>query len=240
MRAFLVDYEELALKRLTRLLAATGRIEVAGTSTDPVTAVQTILNEKPELLFLDIEMPGMNGFEMLAQLDPQPLVIFTTAYDQYALRAFGVNSVDYLLKPVEAGQLDRALHKIDRIREGTLPRPEIWRFEFPERIASHVGERIEFIDLAAVTHFFASDKLTFASTAVKNYPVDYTIQQLEQKLNPRKFVRVHRSTIVNLSYVQELHAWFAGRWLIHLKDGKRTEIAVARDRAKSLKDKLGI
>ncbi|MGI8743094.1 MAG: LytR/AlgR family response regulator transcription factor [Bryobacteraceae bacterium] len=241
MRAFLVDDEQLALKRLSRLLAATGRIEVAGTSTDPVTAVQTILNEKPELLFLDIEMPGLNGFEMLAQIDPQPLVIFTTAYDQYALRAFGVNSVDYLLKPVEARQLDRALQKIDRIREGTLPRPQIWnRLEFPERIASRVGERIEFVDLAAVTHFFANEKLTFASTPAKTYTVDYTIQQLEQKLDPRKFARVHRSTIVNLSYVQELHTWFAGRWLIRLKDDKHTEITVARDRARSLKDKLGM
>lgn len=240
MRAFLVDDEELALKRLTRLLAATGRVQVTGTSTDPVTAIETILSRKPELLFLDIEMPGMNGFEMLAQLDPQPLVIFTTAYDQYALRAFGVNSIDYLLKPVEAGQLDRALHKIDRIRAGTLPRPEIWRLEFPERIASQVGERIQFINLTSVTHFFARDKLTFASTPMKNFSVDYTIQQLEQKLDPRKWVRVHRSTIVNLNYVQELHTWFAGRWLIRLKDDKHTEIAVARDRAKFLKDKLGI
>ena len=84
-----------------------------------------ILATQPDLLFLDIEMPGMNGFEMLAQLDPQPLVIFTTAYDQYALQAFGVNSVDYLLKPVEARQLDRALNKIDRIRAGAEPRSDV-------------------------------------------------------------------------------------------------------------------
>src|SRR5205823_4978455 len=112
MRAFLVDDEELALKRLKRLLAATGRIEVAGTATDPQVAIPLILELRPEVLFLDIEMPGMNGFEMLTRLDPQPLVICTTAYDQYALRAFGVDSVDYLLKPIEAQQLDRALRKI--------------------------------------------------------------------------------------------------------------------------------
>jgi two-component system, LytTR family, response regulator len=254
MRVFLVDDEELALKRLRRLLDATGRIEVAGTSTDPVEAVGMILNTQPELLFLDIEMPGMNGFEMLSQLYPQPLVIFTTAYDQYALQAFGVSSVDYLLKPVEPQQLDRALAKIDRIRAGAEPRPEVRdllaqlsaaarqhaAIDFPERIASRVGERIEFIELASVTHFFANDKLTFAATAGKNYTIDYTIQELEQKLDPRRFVRVHRSTIVNLIHVQELHAWFAGRWVIRLRDAKRTEITVARDRARFLKDRLGL
>ena len=254
MRAFLVDDEELALRRLSRLLAAAGRVEVVGTSTDPVSAIPRIIEQAPELLFLDIEMPGMNGYEMLAQLDPQPLVIFTTAYDQYALQAFGVNSVDYLLKPVEAHQLDRALQKIDRIRNGAEPRPEIRKMlsqlveaanhsrtsEFPDRIASRVGERIEFVELAAVTHFFANDKLTFAATAAKHYAIDYTIQQLEQKLDARRFVRVHRSTIVNLSYVLELHTWFAGRSLLRLKDEKHTEIAVARDRTRFLKEKLGL
>ena len=254
MRAFLVDDEELALKRLARLLQAAGRIEVIGTSTDPVSAIPLIVEQSPELLFLDIEMPGMNGFEMLAQLDPQPLVIFTTAYDQYALRAFGVNTVDYLLKPVAADQLDRALLKIDRIRSGVERRPEIRELmtqlaaaasqsrtpDLPERIASRVGERIQFVELAAVTHFFANDKLTFAATADKHHAVDYTIQQLEQKLDSRRFVRVHRSTIVNLNYVQDLHPWLAGRWMLRLKDQKRTELTVARDRVRFLKEKLGL
>src|SRR5437588_6932176 len=156
MLAFLVDDEALALKRLNRMLTATGRVSIAGSSTDPVEAVQAIAETKPDILFLDIEMPGLNGFQMLSQLDPQPIVIFTTAYDQYALQAFGVNSVDYLLKPVEARQLDRALNKIDRIRAGTEPRSDVrellaqlsaaatWHSavtEFPERISSRVGER---------------------------------------------------------------------------------------------------
>jgi len=123
MRAFLVDDESLALKRLQRMLAATGRVEIAGTSTDPVEAVEAIVKAKPDVLFLDIEMPGTTGFQMLSKLDPQPLIVFTTAYDQYALEAFGVNSVDYLLKPIEAAQLARALDKVDRMRGGVEPRP---------------------------------------------------------------------------------------------------------------------
>src|SRR5690349_23948427 len=125
IRAFLVDDEPLALKRLSRMLAATGRVHEMGSLTDPVEAVDAILAAKPDVLFLDIEMPGMNGFQMLSKLDPQPLIVFTTAYDQYALEAFGVNSVDYLLKPIEAAQLTRALDKVDRMRRGVEPRPEI-------------------------------------------------------------------------------------------------------------------
>jgi len=251
MKAFLVDDEPLALKRLTRMLTATGRVVIAGSSTDPVEAVQAILETKPDVLFLDIEMPGMNGFELLSQLDPQPWIVFTTAYDQYALQAFGVNSVDYLLKPIEAAQLSKALDKIERL-DGAAQRPEIRELlhrlaaaaapqpEYPDRIASRTGERVEFIELSRVTHFFANDKLTYAATAAKNYVVDHTIQELEQKLDPRKFIRIHRATLLNADYVHELHAWFAGRMMVRLKDEKKTELTVSRDRVKALKQRLGI
>lgn len=254
MRAFLVDDEALALKRLERMLAATKRVEIVGTSQDPAKAVPAILDATPDVLFLDIEMPGMNGFEMLTHLQPQPWVVFTTAFDRYALEAFGVNSVDYLLKPIEAAQLNRALDKIDRLRSTAASPPAVAELverltaaaaaahapTYPDRIASRVGERIEFIDLAQVTHFFASDKLTFAATPSKSYAVDYTIQQLEQKLDPAKFIRIHRATLVNIAYVQELHSWLAGKMMLRLRDSKHTELSVSRDRVKILKQRLGI
>ena len=255
MRAFLVDDESLALKRLQRMLAATGRVEIAGTSTDPVEAIEAIVKAKPDVLFLDIEMPGMTGFQMLSKLDPQPLIVFTTAYDQYALEAFGVNSVDYLLKPIEAAQLARALDKVDRMRGGVEPRPEIQKLldrlatlataggsqpAYPDRIASRTGERLELVELARVTHFFARDKLTYAATAAKNYVVDHTIQELEQKFDPRKFVRIHRAILLNLDYVHELNTWFAGRMMVRLKDEKHTELTVSRDRVRALKERLGV
>jgi len=255
MKAFLVDDESLALKRLQRMLAATGRVEIAGTSTDPVEAIEAIVKAKPDVLFLDIEMPGMTGFQMLSKLDPQPLIVFTTAYDQYALEAFGVNSVDYLLKPIEAAQLTRALDKVDRMRSGVEPRPEIQKLldrlatlaasaggqtAYPDRIASRTGERVELIELARVTHFFARDKLTYAATAAKNYVVDHTIQELEEKFNPRKFVRIHRAILLNLDYVHELNTWFAGRMMVRLKDEKHTELTVSRDRVRALKERLGV
>src|SRR3984885_3430420 len=163
MRAFLVDDEALAVKRLQRMLAVTKRVQIIGVSTDPVEAVPAILDAKPDILFLDIEMPGMSGFEMLAHLQPQPWVVFTTAYDRYALEAFGVNSVDYLLKPIEAAHLDRALDKIERLRGTAATPPKLTELierltapDYPARVASKVGEKIEFVDLEHVTHFFAA------------------------------------------------------------------------------------
>lgn len=247
MRAFLVDDEALALKRLQRMLVATKRLQIVGTSQDPFEAVPAILEAKPDILFLDIEMPGMTGFEMLAHLRPQPWVVFTTAYDRYALEAFGVNSVDYLLKPIEAAHLERALDKIERLSAAAANPPKLTELierlaarDYPARVASKIGEKIEFVDLDQVTHFFASDKLTFAATPAKNYAVDYTIQELEQKLDPGKFVRVHRATLVNVAHVQELHSWFAGRIMLRLKDPKHTELTVSRDRVRALKQRLGI
>src|SRR5262245_27094979 len=117
LKVFLIDDESLALERLARLLEDSGKVEILGTETDPENAVGEIILKRPELLFLDIQMPVLNGFEMLARLPYRPIVIFTTAFDHYALRAFDVNSVDYLLKPIELKQLDRALNKVETLRQ---------------------------------------------------------------------------------------------------------------------------
>ena len=126
MRAFVVDDEPLAVRRLKRMLEETGRVEVAGASSDPVDALAALAETAVDVLFLDIQMPGMTGFEMLGMMDRQPLVVFTTAYDQYALRAFEVNSIDYLLKPIEERHLARALDKIERLRASAAAPPD-WK-----------------------------------------------------------------------------------------------------------------
>ena len=253
IRAYIVDDEPLAVKRLVRLLDETGRVEIAGSSTDPVDALAALSNHPVDVLFLDIQMPGMTGFEMLGMLDPQPIVVFTTAYDQYALRAFEVNSIDYLLKPIEPPQLARALDKIERLRAAPVAAPE-WKAvlaqlagalrqeapAYPERIASRLGERIQILDLDAVTHFFAQDKLTYAAANGKNYVVDHTVADLEQKLDPHRFCRIHRATLLNHAWAREMDAWFGGRVRVRLKDAKSTELQVARDRVPELKKRLGI
>src|SRR5262249_57046379 len=141
------------------------------------------------------------------------MVVFTTAFDQYALDAFEVNSIDYLLKPIEAQRLDRALAKLERL-SGTGERfTETQRLRaiarelaqglnpaqaFPQRIASRAGDRVVFVDVASITHFYAKDKLTFASTVSKDYVIDNTISELEQKLDPSQFIRIHRATLLTV------------------------------------------
>ena len=253
LRAYLVDDEPLARARLARLLDETRRVEVIGTTTEPEEAVEVLTSAPPDLCFLDIQMPRLNGFEVLARLPQQPLVVFTTAYDQYALNAFAVNSVDYLLKPVEARDLERALAKVERLGvAGALSAPALGalaramaeslretRPQYPERIASRLGERLRFIDLATVTHFFAEDKLTYASVGGKAHCVDHSIADLEQRLDPRQFLRIHRATLVNLAYVKEVAPLPGGGLNLRLKDGLDTDLTVSRDRARLLKTRLG-
>jgi len=250
LRVFLIDDEALALRRLARMLEATHRVQIVGSTTDPEAALAALSHESLDALFLDIEMPGLSGFEFLAKLPVQPFVIFTTAYDHYALRAFAVNSIDYLLKPIEAEQLDRALTKLERLRAGGQPPQmravieqlaaalQVPPAAYPTRIASRLGDRIQFIELPRVSHFVAKDKLTYAVTGEKQFVVDAAIAELEQKLDPARFIRIHRATLVNLDFIAEVHTAFAGGMTVRLKDARRTELAVARDRVRALKQRL--
>jgi two-component system, LytTR family, response regulator len=253
LRAYLVDDEPLALERLRRLLERTGRVEVTGSTTEPEKAVAALTVDPPDVCFLDIQMPRLNGFEVLARLPSQPVVIFTTAYDQYALKAFGVNSVDYLLKPVEPESLQRALKKVEGLRgSGQLAQPDLQallkhladslretKAEYPERIASRLGNRLWFLDLARVTHFYAEDKLTYAVSEGKAYCVDYAITELERKLDPKKFLRIHRSAVVNVDWIKEVASLPGGALNVRLKDREDTDLTVARDRAREFKARVG-
>jgi two-component system LytT family response regulator len=249
LRAFIIDDERLAISRLERLLKATGRVEVAGTETDPESALETLRAHPVDVIFLDIQMPGLTGFDLLARLDQDVLVVFTTAYDRYAIEAFAVNSVDYLLKPIEPERLDRALDKLERFTAEARPDVRLLARELAahlspgrrlERVASRVGERTTVLDVARISHFVAKDKLTYAVVGGREHVIDYTLAQLEERLDPRRFVRAHRAAIVNAAFVQELYPGVDGGVLVRLKDDKGTELSVARDRVRALKDRLGI
>jgi two-component system LytT family response regulator len=260
LRAFLVDDEPLAIERLQRLLAGFSEIAIIGAATDPAIAVTTLNDshmQPVDVLFLDIQMPGLNGFELLSRLKVQPFVIFTTAYDQHALRAFETNAIDYLLKPIEPEQLERALKKLGRLRPIAKPDwqqnpalPQLLQeltaslreghAAYPTRIASRVGERISFLALDDVTHFIAQDKLTFAVSNGRRHCIDQTIADLERRLDPEKFLRIHRSALVNVDWIHEVNSWFAGKVVLTLKDAEHTQLTVARDRVRTLKNRLGI
>jgi len=254
MRAFLVDDEQPALERLRRMLSATGRVEIVGACTDAVDALRGVRDAAPDLLFLDIHMPELSGFQLLAGLDVQPLVVFTTAYDQHALQAFSVNSIDYLLKPIEPDRLEQALRKAEQLStRGTppMPVPEVLahlasvlqgatKRSWLTRVASRCGDRIEVVDVRRATHFIARDKLTFAVTPEREFVVDQTIADLEDQLNPAHFMRIHRGTIVNLDHLRDLHSDFGGRLTVRLNDPARTTLTVSRERVRALKQRLGI
>ena len=252
LRAYLVDDEPLALERLRRLLDRTGRVEVTGATTDPEEAVSALTVAAPDVCFLDIQMPRLNGFEVLGRLSDPPHVVFTTAYDQYALQAFGVSAVDYLLKPIDLGPLNDALTKVERRHgAGRLAQADVQAVvkqladalraakpEYPDRIASRLGERLLFLDLARVTHFHAEDKLTFARSEGKDYCVDHGIGQLEGILDPKKWLRIHRSSVVNVEWIQEIASLPGGALCLRLKDAAHTELTVARDRARDFKARM--
>jgi len=256
LSAYLVDDEPLAIERLARMLANCDSLRIAGSATDPAQALDFLNGPANiDVLFLDIQMPGMSGFELLSRLAVQPFVIFTTAYDQYALRAFEVNSIDYLLKPIETEQLQRAIAKLGRLRPVVKPdwqqNPDLpavlkelsasllsQRIDYPRRIASRVGERISFLDLDAVTHFVARDKLTYAAVNGREHCVDQTIADLETRLNPARFLRIHRAVLLNLDWVQEMNVSFAGKVIVSLKDARHTQLPVARDRLRLLRSRM--
>jgi len=247
LRVYVVDDEPLAVKRLTRLLRQTHRVDIVGSTVNPGEAVEFLSNQSVDAVFLDIQMPGMTGFELLQKLPKEPAVVFTTAFDRFALDAFEVNSVDYLVKPIELERLEKALTKLERLRgtpQGVAEAEQLRALareltrKFPERISSRIGERVVFVEVNKITHFYARDKLTYAATASKDYVVDMTISELAEKLDPAVFIRIHRATLLNLHYVEEVSSWFGGGLVVRLKDGKRTELQIARDRVKEVRERL--
>jgi two-component system, LytTR family, response regulator len=245
-RAFIVDDEALAIKRLARMLEATGRVELAGSATDPEDAVARIPALALDAVFLDISMPGLDGFQVARRLPATVMIVFTTAHDEHALRAFEVNAIDYLMKPVRDDELARALDKIDRLRASADADAQLVAAmariaaitPAPERIASRLGDKIQLVELDRITHFYAEDKLTYAAAGERNYIVDPTIAELEERYARAGFVRIHRATLVRLSAIAEVHASVEGT-RVRLADGK-TELPVARDRVRALKDRLGL
>ena len=250
IRSFILDDERLAVQRLERLLRDTGRVQIVGTSTDSQDALATLNQLALDVLFLDIQMPGLTGFELLERLERPPAVVFTTAYDAYALNAFETSAIDYLLKPIEPERLERALDKVERYgQQPSQPDVRSLARELAaqlspsrklDRIASKVGERTTLLEVARVTHFVARDKLTFAVVGGRDHVVDLTLSQLEERLDSRRFIRIHRATIVNTGFVQELYPAVDGGVLVRLKDDRKTELSVARDRVRDLKTRLGI
>lgn len=237
IRAVIIDDEELARKRLIKMLKQyENSIEIIGEACDGENAIEKISALKPDVIFLDVQMPGKDGFEVVRSIETQPLIIFTTAYNKYALKAFEENSIDYLLKPIERNGLERAINKLmrivseDRFRINEniekvltqLTNHKICRFKV------RVGEKLYLIEAGEISYFEAKDKYTFLHTTDKEYIIDDTIAKLEEQLDPLQFLRIHRAIIVNVKFIKEMTKWFAGKYKIRLKDKLNTELISSR------------
>jgi len=248
IRTLLVDDEDLARLALRRALVSTTDIEIVGEATNGVEAIEMIGELRPDLVLLDIEMPGFNGFEVVQQLSNPPAVVFVTAYDEYAVRAFEANAIDYLLKPLQPERLDRALARVrQRVPTGTIPtNSELMDMRMVarersgplRRIAGRRGKRIVIIPLREIIRVEIEDKLVFAVTASDRLLLEKTISELETMLEPVGFLRISRGELVNLETVKELVPWFSGTWRVKLTNGEERD--VSRERAKQLKEAMGI
>lgn len=241
IRALIVDDESLARERLGRLLEEAGDVEIVGEATDGLDAMAKIGELSPAVVFLDIQMPGATGLEVAASLpEPRPHIIFCTAFDQYAIDAFELHAVDYLLKPVSRARLQKAL---DRVRSGSAPAP-VEAAVAAAAPAAHLtrflarkGTTYRVVPAADVLCVVSEDGLTKLEVEGQHYWIAPTLNDLETRLDPAKFFRISRAAIVNLDAVHELAPTPGGYGEVTLKDGTRLD--VSRRRFRELTDRLG-
>jgi len=262
LRAVLVDDEQLAREELGYLLGQLGGVEVVGHAGNGPEAVETIDRLQPDLVFLDVQMPGLTGFEVARRLvdaETGAQIVFVTAFDQHAIEAFEVNAVDYLLKPVDPARLEtavqRARRRITAERQPdasetpglvpehleTLLQLVSERQSRRERLAVKVGERLLLVQAEEIIHASLADEtitiVTSQFTGTSNYR---TLDDLQARLDPGVFWRVHRSHLVNINMIKEIVPWFSRNYILRMKDEKATEIPVSRSQTRRLREYLKI
>jgi len=250
IRVLLVDDEPLAREMLREMLQGDPSVEIVGESCNGMEALEAIRAEAPDLIFLDVQMPEVGGFEVLTSLGKEklPYVIFVTAYDKYAVRAFEVQALDYLLKPFDQERFDvswqRAKAQMQRDRDGGTDQRILALLEemkagnkYLERLVIKAGGRIYFLETREIDWIEAEGNYVSVHSARKSHLLRETISSLEAQLDPKKFVRIHRSSIVRLDFIQELQPWFHGEYRVILQDG--TQLTLSRNHRDKLQEALG-
>jgi len=233
IKTIVVDDEPLARKRLQNLLKEDDEIELLKLCRNGKEAIETILKYSPDLVFLDIQMPEIDGFEVIRRLNMQrmPIIIFVTAYDEYALDAFEVHALDYLLKPFDKKRFYKALNrakdylknstnkfdsKLESLVQELNPTPS-----YLNRLMVKTSGRVFFVGADEIEWIEASGNYVQLHTGDKSYLIRETMSNMGKKLNPDKFYRIHRSTIVNIECVKELQSWFHGDYMVIMKNGEK-------------------
>ncbi len=231
MKAIIIDDSRLARNELKRLLATKKEIEIIGEAANSEQAKNIIEEKKPDIIFLDIQMPGKSGFELLEELEFVPKVIFTTAYDQYAVKAFEFNALDYLLKPIDKGRLAEALIKVVTIDSEKDKTNDAY---LSEQFFIKDGDKCWFVKLHEIKYFEVDGNYSKVCFKNKSPMIPRTLNYLEGRLNPATFFRANRKQIININWILKIEPWFNGTLKVILKD--ETEIDVSRRQAGKLKD----
>ncbi len=246
-KTLIIDDEQLARQRLKRLLKPFEEFEIIGEAINGADGLEQIEAVKPELIFLDIEMPVLNGFEMLGRLQHQPKVVFTTAYDQYAIKAFEEDSIDYLLKPIETERLAKTVKKLQQSMQQpahTLPLEALMQQLFIKKelktLTVKIGDKILLIKLADIVYIEAEDKYVFLHTTDgRKHLTDFTITTLEAKL-PDAFIRIHRSTIINTEHIKEIRKGFNGALVFVMDNTTGSKLTSSRSNGDMLRERFDI
>ncbi|MBA4136896.1 MAG: DNA-binding response regulator [Opitutus sp.] len=242
MKALLIDDERLARNELRRLLAVHKDIEIAGEAVDVDDALEKVATLKPDLLFLDVQMPGADGFSLLERLEmPMPLVIFTTAYDEFAVKAFEFNALDYLLKPVDPTRLGASLEKL-RMRasasaEGgdNIART---RLSLEDKVFVREGDQCWFVPVKNIRLLESEGNYTRVHFDDNKPQLFRSLTAMEERLDPKHFFRANRKQVINLAWVDGIEPWFSGGLLVRLKGGLKVELS--RRQAQDFRDRMSL
>ncbi|HEY0976355.1 MAG TPA: LytTR family DNA-binding domain-containing protein [Flavobacteriales bacterium] len=236
MKALIIDDERLARKELSNLLQAHEQVEVVGEAANADEAEQRIQELRPDLLFLDINMPGRDGFQLLSALDHAPHVIFVTAYEERAVDAFRVNALDYLLKPIDPARLEEAINKLPKAAASELPQREMLHAD--DQIFLKDGEKCWFVSLKDVRLFESEGNYVRVRFSDQKPLVLRSLNTLEKKLDPLVFFRANRKQMINLKWVTGIEPWFSGGLNVKLSTGETVE--VSRRQAARFKELLSL
>jgi two-component system LytT family response regulator len=242
MKALLIDDERLARNELRRLLAAHPDIEIVGEATDVEDALGKIAALQPGLLFLDVQMPGADGFSLLERLEPPlPAVIFTTAYDEFAVKAFEFNALDYLLKPVDPNRLIAALERL-RAREtapaGSASPLPATRLSLEDKVFVREGDRCWFVPVKNIRLLESEGNYTRLHFDDQKPQLFRSLTAMEERLDPRNFFRANRKQVINLTWVEGIEPWFSGGLLVKLKGGIKVELS--RRQAQDFRERMSL
>lgn len=245
MKALLIDDERLARSELRRLLAAFDDVEIAGEAANSKQAREQLTALKPSLIFLDVQMPGETGIELLESIEPPvPHVIFTTAYDEFAVKAFELNALDYLLKPVDPARLATAIEKlrakIDGAPDETAPAKTIARERLAaeDKVFVREGDRCWFVEVKSIRLLESEGNYTRVHFDNAQPQLFRSLNAMEERLDPKYFFRANRRQIINLAWIDSIEPWFSGGLLVHLKGGAKVELS--RRQAQDFREKMSL